>query len=273
MTASPRVTQPVGELLRGWRQRRNVSQLALGLQADVSARHLSFVETGRARPSRELVLQLAEQLEVPLRERNAMLLAAGFAPAFPERSLDDPALAAAREPIELLLGGHEPYPALVVNRHWNLMLANRTAHRMMQGVAPALLVPPVNVLRLSLHPEGVAPRIANLAEWRAHLFTRLRHQIQITGDATLAALLRELEGYPAPGSSGAEPIPEAAFVVPLRLENPAGRLNLMSTTMIFGTPLDITLSELALETFLPADRRRRSCCGSWRPRRVRASSG
>jgi transcriptional regulator with XRE-family HTH domain len=248
--------QPVGSLLRQWRQRRRMSQLELALGADISARHLSFVETGRSVPSREMVLHLAERLEVPLRERNALLLAAGYAPAFRERPLSDPALDAARQAVELVLAGHEPYPALAVDRHWSLVASNRAVAPLLAGVAPELLRPPVNVLRLSLHPDGVAPRIANLAEWRGHLFARLGHQVDVTADPVLFDLLKELRGYPVPPGHEQDTPPEPAFasvVVPLRLQSPAGTLSLISTTTVFGTPVDITVSELALEAFFPAD--------------------
>jgi transcriptional regulator with XRE-family HTH domain len=247
--------RPVGDFFREWRQRRRLSQLELALKADVSARHLSFVETGRSQPSREMVLHLAEHLQMPLRERNALLLAAGYAPAYAERPLQDPALTGAREAVERILAGHEPYPALAVDRHWNLLAANRAVAPMFACVGEALRRPPVNVLRASLHPDGAAPRIANLSEWRAHLFARLRREIDVSGDLVLAELLNELRGYPAPAGPEAaivEPV-EAAVVVPLRFVSPAGTLELISTTMVFGTPLDITLSELALETFFPAD--------------------
>jgi transcriptional regulator with XRE-family HTH domain len=246
--------RPVGQLFREWRQRRGVSQLRLALEAEISARHLSFLETGRAQPSREMVLRLAEQLEIPLRERNSLLLAAGYAPAFRERSLDDPALAAAMQAIERLLAGHEPYPALAVDRHWNLVKANRAIGPFLSGVAPSLLEPPVNVLRLALHPEAMAPRIANFTEWRSHILERLRHQIDVTADATLIDLLEELRGYPSPDGRDTSSVARGdSVVVPLRVQLPEGTLNLISTTMVFGTPLDITLSELALETFFPAD--------------------
>jgi transcriptional regulator with XRE-family HTH domain len=255
LVAMATIAQPVGNLLRQWRQRRRMSQLELALGADVSARHVSFLETGRSVPSREMVLHLAERLEVPLRERNALLLAAGYAPAFRERPLGDPALDAARQAVELLLAGHEPYPALAVDRHWSLVSSNQAATRLLAGVAPALLQPPVNVLRLSLHPEGVAPRIANLAEWRAHVLLRLAHQIDVTADPVLTDLLTELRGYPAPSGGAAETPPDvlASVVVPLRLVTPAGTLSFISTTTVFGTPMDVTLAELALETFFPAD--------------------
>ena len=249
-------TRPVGALLREWRERRRLSQLALALDADVSARHVSFLETGRSRPSREMLLRLMERLEVPLRERNALLLAAGFAPAFPERPLDDPALAEARAAIARVLAGHEPYPALAVDRHWTLVLANRAVAPLLEGVAPELLQPPVNVLRLSLHPGGLAPRIANLAEWRAHLLQRLRHQVERSGDPRLADVLGELQTLSAEAAHDApeeREITLGGVAVPLRLRGETGPLTLLSTTMIFGTPVDVTLSELAVEAFFPAD--------------------
>ena len=247
--------RPVGNLIREWRQRRRMSQLELALGAEISSRHLSFVETGRSVPSREMLLHLAERLEVPLRARNTLLLAAGYAPAFRERPLSDPALLTARDAVERLLAAHEPYPALAVDRHWSMLASNQAATRLLAGVSPALLQPPVNVLRLSLHPEGAAPRIANLAEWRAHVFTRLAHQIEVTGDPVLADLLRELKAYPAPEAAGPPAAERGPYevVVPLQLVTPAGTLSLISTTTVFGTPLDVTLSELALETFFPAD--------------------
>ncbi len=244
--------QPVGELLRTWRQRRRLSQLDLACEADISTRHLSFLETGRATPSRDMVLHLAERLEVPLRERNRLLLAAGYAPVYPERPLADPALAAARQAVEQVLAGHEPYPALAVDRHWTLVSANRAVGRLTGDVDPALLAPPVNVLRLGLHPNGLAPRIANFAEWRAHLLARLRQQIDATADLRLSALHDELAAYPVP--PGRRPPPDApGIVVPLRLDTAAGLLNLVSTITVFGTPVDVTLSELAVESFFPAD--------------------
>jgi transcriptional regulator with XRE-family HTH domain len=247
--------RPVGEHLRTWRQRRRMSQLDLAMEAEISTRHLSFVETGRAQPSRDMLLHLAERLAIPLRERNALLVAAGFAPVFPERRLDDPALRAARAAIELVLKGHEPYPALAVDRAWTLVVANGAVAPLLAGVDGSLLVPPVNVLRLSLHPLGLAPRIANFPEWREHVLARLRHQVELTADAGLTMLEEELRGYPAPRRSPpAPPIPEGGFmVVPLQIETPEGRLALFSTTTVFGTPVDVTLSELAIEAFYPAD--------------------
>ena len=252
---NPSATLPVGTQLREWRQRRHLSQLDLSVDAEVSTRHLSFVETGRAMPSREMVLRLADRLSVPLRERNRLLTAAGFAPMYAERPLDDPALSAARAAVEQILSAHEPFPALAVDRHWNLLFHNAAAGALLQmGIAPELLEPPVNVLRVSLHPRGLAPRIVNFAQWRAHLFERLHHQIGLTGDATLAALAEELAGYPAPQHDGAAAFtPNASIVVPLVLETPLGQLSFISTMTVFGTPVEITLSELALETFFPAD--------------------
>ena len=250
--------QPVGTLLREWRQRRRLSQLDLALEADISTRHLSFLETGRSLPSREMVLRLAEQLEVPLRGRNTLLMAAGYAPVFPERPLEDPALQGARKAVDLVLAGHEPYPALAIDRHWTLIASNNAVTPMLAGVDPSLLRPPINVLRLSLHPAGLAPRIANLGEWRAHLLARLRRQIEVSADPTLIELWRELSDYPVndadqfDGSIGDEEY--AGVVVPFRLVTEGGTLSFFSTTTIFGTPVDITLSELAIESFFPADR-------------------
>jgi transcriptional regulator with XRE-family HTH domain len=243
---------PVGEQVRHWRQRRRLSQLDLACEAEISTRHLSFIETGRAAPSRDMILHLAESLDVPLRQRNGLLLAAGFAPIFQERALDDPALRPAREAIEALLSAHEPYPALAIDRHWNLIAANRAIAPLMAGAAPELLKPPVNVLRLSLHPAGLAPRIANLLEWRDHLLFRLRRQFAETADPVLSDLLAELAAYPHGGAhSRAHDL--SAIAVPLRFRTDHGVLSLLSATMTFGTPLDPTLAELALETFLPAD--------------------
>jgi transcriptional regulator with XRE-family HTH domain len=250
---NPSATLSVGTQLREWRQRRRLSQLDLSVDAEVSTRHLSFVETGRALPSREMVLRLADRLEVPLRERNRLLTAAGYAPMYAERPLDDPALRAAREAVELVLKGHEPYPALAIDRHWNLVSYNRAVPPLLEGVAAELLRPPVNVMRLSLHPHGLAPRIVNLAQWRAHLLARLRQQVGVSGDAVLAALADELRSYPAPAADGHSDAVEAAVVVPLVFATPSGTLSFISTTTVFGTPNDVLLSELALETFLPAD--------------------
>src|SRR3954449_2958738 len=206
----------VGVLLRDWRRRRRLSQLDLALDAGVSTRHLSFVETGRARPSAEMVVHLAEQLDVPLRDRNRLLLAAGYAPAYRERALDEPEMGPVRAALDRVLSAHEPYPAVVVDRGWNLVAANASVGTLLEGVAPHLLEPPANVLRISLHPEGVAPRIANLGEWRAHLLERLARQVALTGDEDLAELLDELVAYPAPPDDG-DHAGGAEIFVPLRL--------------------------------------------------------
>jgi transcriptional regulator with XRE-family HTH domain len=254
ITHHPSAPQPFGDHLRHWRQHRRLSQLDLAHEADISTRHLSFVETGRSVPSREMVLRLSERLDIPLRERNALLVAAGYAPMYRERPLDDPALASARQAVELLLKSHEPYPALAVDRHWNLVAANRMVPHLMEGADASLLEGPVNVLRLSLHPLGLAPRIANLPQWRTHIFERLRQQIAATADPLLAALLEELKAYPVPEEAmehleGEHP----GVVMPFLFKTPAGMLSFISTTTIFGTPVDVTLQELAMETFFPAD--------------------
>ncbi|SHF13749.1 helix-turn-helix domain-containing protein [Streptoalloteichus hindustanus] len=246
--------RPVGELLREWRQRRRLSQLELSIQADISTRHLSFLETGRSRPTSDMILRITEQLDVPLRERNRMLLAGGHAPVYPERGLEAPELGAVRAALRQVLAGHEPYPAVVVDKAWNLLDANSSIALFTEGAAPELLAPPVNALRLSLHPEGMAPRIANLGEWRAHLLGRLRRQISVTGDAGLTALLEELRGYPCD-----QPEPEIELpgpgdvVVPLHYRYGDQELVFLSLTAVFGTPLDVTVSELAIESFYPAD--------------------
>ena len=254
-STNPHQQVQVGALLRRWRTRRRLSQLDLALDAEISPRHLSFLETGRSRPSRDMVLRLAERLEVPLRERNELLVAAGFAPSFPERRLDDAALTAARRAIELVLKGHEPYPALAVDRNWSLVTANAAVPPLLEGVDSRLLEPPVNVLRLSLHPDGLAPRIVNLPEWRGHLLERLRRQVELTADARLASLLEELRGYPAGGEAAGKEkaVDYGGVAVPLRLRAPQGTLAFLSTTTVFGTPIDITLDEIAIEAFLPAD--------------------
>lgn len=236
-----------------------MSQLLLAAEADISTRHLSFVESGRSLPSREMVMHLAERLDVPLRARNALLVAAGYAPLFRERPLNDPQLAIAREAVEQVLKGHEPYPALAVDRHWNIVSTNGALGLLIASASasPALLEAPVNALRLSLHPQGIAPAIVNWHAWRAHLLARLQRQIDVSGDATLVALRDELTAYPAPPD--AEPFDPAdasgveQIVVPLRIRTALGTLSFFSTTTVFGTPVDVTLSELAIEAFFPAD--------------------
>jgi transcriptional regulator with XRE-family HTH domain len=247
--ATATATPGVGPLLRDWRKRRRLSQLDLALEAGVSARHLSFVETGRSRPSADMVLQLAERLEVPLRSRNQLLLAAGHAPVFEQHLLEDPEMEPVRSAIDLILTGHDPYPAVVIDRYWEMLGANRAVALLTDGVAPELLEPPVNVLRVSLHPDGVAPRIANLAEWRGHLLDRLERQIALTGDPALEALMDELAAYPAPGHEPGEP----EIAVPLRLSTDRGELSFISTVSTFGTAVEVTASELSIESFFPAD--------------------
>ncbi len=247
--------RPVGDLLREWRQRRRLSQLDLACEAEISTRHLSFVETGRAQPSREMILHLSEQLDIPMRERNILLVAAGYAPMFPERSLEDPALRSARKAIDLLLESQKPYPAFAIDRHWNIVASNGAIPEVYVGVAADVLRPPINALRLSLHPEGLAPRIVNLEEWREHVLGRLRRQVDLTADPLLIDLLRELVDYAKPLAKrrADAPSPEQAVAVPFRISTVLGLLSFFTTTTIFGTPVDVTLSELALECFYPAD--------------------
>ena len=246
--------QPVGTQLREWRQRRRMSQLDLAGHAEVSTRHLSFMETGRSLPSRDMLLRLADRLDVPLRERNRLFTAAGYAPMYAEHRLNDPALQVPRHALERVLQAHEPCPALAVDRHWNMVAHNRIVPLLLDGLPAELLAAPLNVLRLSLHPQGLAPRIVNLAVWRAHLLHRLQQQAQRQADPVLVALADELRGYPAPAlDAGHAPLSDGAVYVPLQLQSPAGTLSFISTITVFGTPNDITLAELALETFFPAD--------------------
>jgi transcriptional regulator with XRE-family HTH domain len=243
----------VGNMVRSWRELRRLSQLDLSLEAEVSQKHLSFIESGRSAPSREMVLHLAEHLDVPLRERNAMLLAAGFAPVFRDRPWDDPALGRARALVERLLAAHEPYPALTFDRHWNLLSANQAVWSLVGIVDPELLKPPANILRISLHPAGLAPQIVNIGEWRSHLLDRLRRQLRITRDPALQELLKELVSYPTDSAREPDQSPADEIAVPLVLNTPAGVLSFLSTVTVFGTPVEITLSEFTLETFYPAD--------------------
>jgi transcriptional regulator with XRE-family HTH domain len=255
MVPLAKAVQPIGVQLREWRQRRRLSQLELACEADISSRHLSFLETGRSRPSRDMILHLAEQLEIPIRERNVLLVAGGYAPMFPERSLDDPSLNVARHAVDLVLEGQKPYPAFAIDRHWNVVASNLALPELYVGVAAHLLQPPINVLRLSLHPQGLTPRIANLPEWRAHLLARLRRQIDLTADRVLVDLMREALDYPMPpGTVPFRGIAEQdALLMPFKIVSEAGLLSLFTTTTVFGTPIDITLSELTLEMFFPAD--------------------
>lgn len=243
--------EPVGEQLRAWRTRRRRSQLDVALEANISARHLSFLETGRSRPSRGMLLRLAERLSIPPRERNRLLVAAGYAPAHPERPLGDGQMAPILAAIERLLKAYEPYPALAIDRRWELVAANAAVQPLLAGIAPNLLEPPLNMLRLSLHPEGLAPRIRNLGAWRTHTFRRLQEQFEASGDGALLDLLAELRAYPG-GEASEEPSADG-LALPLVLGSPVGDLTLLGTITIFGTPHDVTLSELAIEAFLPAD--------------------
>ncbi len=259
-TASTTLQAGVGDLLRDWRQRRRLSQLELAGEADISTRHLSFLENGRSAPSRSMLLRLAERLDMPLRARNEMLHAAGFAALYAERPLDAPEMAVARRTVDAVLAAHAPFPALAVDRHWTLVAANSAVTALLVGVEASLLQGPVNVLRLSLHPQGLAPRIENLAEWRAHLLARLQQQIARSGDAQLVALHDELAAYPCPHEEPQALTESNAIAVPLRLrvEGLEAPLAFISTTTVFGTPVDVTLSELALECFYPADERTRA---------------
>jgi transcriptional regulator with XRE-family HTH domain len=241
---------PVGLQLRQWRERRRLSQLELALQADVSTRHLSFVETGRSRPTPDMILRLTEHLEVPLRERNQLLLAGGYAPAYPQHDLDEPELASVRSALRRVLTSHEPYPATVINRWWELVDSNAATGALLAGVAPHLLEPPVNVLRLSLHPDGLAPRIMNLGQWRAHLLEQLNRRRVATGDARLHELAEELRGYPGDDGSA---VAATDVVLPLRFRHDIGELSLFSIAASVGTAADVTVDELQIESFYPAD--------------------
>lgn len=244
--------RPVGEQLREWRERRRLSQLDLAIEADVSTRHLSFVETGRSRPSRDMVLHLAERLEVPLRDRNQLLLAAGYAPAFQESAMDSASLKPVTAAVRQILAGHEPYPAVVVNARSELLDANAAVGLFLQGIPSGLLAPPANVLRIALHPDGMAPRIVNLPVWRTHLLERLRRQISNSADPYLRDLLDELSGYPG-GESPDGLDAGAAVALPMVYRHAGRELTFVSTVATFGAPLDITVAELAIEAFYPGD--------------------
>jgi transcriptional regulator with XRE-family HTH domain len=247
--------QGVGPLLRAWREQRRVSQLELALRADSSARHISFIETGRSRPSEEMVLRLAEHLDVPVRERNALLLAAGYAPRYPETPMDDPALDALRAGMERLIQGYEPYPALVVDAMYNVQAANRGILMLLDGIPEHLLAPPLNAMRLTLHPEGLAPRIRNLRAWRGHLLAQMERQIALHRSEPLRRLYEEVAAYPVPQAEPAdepdEPVPY--FALPMRIEHEGRTLSFISSISTFNTPMDVTVAELAIETLLPAD--------------------
>ncbi|MEU1470482.1 helix-turn-helix transcriptional regulator [Streptomyces sp. NPDC005761] len=248
----------VGPLLRSWRERRRISQLELALRADSSARHISFIETGRSRPSEEMVLRLADHLDVPVRERNALLVVAGYAPRFTETALDDPAMGALREGMDRLLQGYDPYPAFVVDGLYTVVAANQGMTRMLDGVAEHLLAPPLNAMRLTLHPEGLAPRIRNLREWRADLLAQMERQIALVRSAELRALYEEVAGYPVPAevagdADRAGPSSSVPFALPLVIEHGGQLLSFVASIATFNTPMDVTVAELAIETLLPAD--------------------
>lgn len=249
VTATP--TRPVGDLLRDWRRRRRLSQLELAVETGISTRHLSFLETGRSRPSREMVLRLTERLDVPLRERNGVLMAAGFAPVYRERSIDAPEMRPARLALNRVLDGHEPYPALVVDRTWNLLMANEPAMLFLENVDDDLVRPPVNIHRLALHPRGLAARVVNLPEVRGHLIERMARQVALTGDPDLAALHEETKAYGDGDDAPYEPSHDIAL--PTRLRFGDRVLSFFSTVTTFGTAADVTLAELAIEAFYPAD--------------------
>ncbi|WAX76882.1 helix-turn-helix domain-containing protein [Streptomyces sp. KMM 9044] len=271
MPGTTPAAEGVGPLLRAWREQRRVSQLGLALRADSSARHISFIETGRSRPSEEMVLRLAEHLDVPVRERNALLLAAGYAPWFPETPLDDPALEALREGIERLIAAYEPYPALVVDAMYDVVAANRGVMTLFDGVPESLLVPPLNAMRLTLHPRGLAPRIRNLREWRGHLLEQMERQIALRRSAPLRALYEEVSAFPAPelgpdsaeGAEGEEPASVAYFALPMHIEHEGRVLSFVSSISTFNTPMDVTVAELAVETLLPADPTTAKYLHSW----------
>ncbi|MFI8435523.1 helix-turn-helix domain-containing protein [Streptomyces sp. NPDC079020] len=268
MTTAARDTE-VGPLLRHWRERRRISQLELALRADSSARHISFIETGRSRPSEEMVLRLAEQLDVPVRERNALLVVAGYAPRYRETPLEDPSMDALREGMERLLHGYDPFPALVVDGTYTVVAANRGSSLLLAGVAEHLLAPPLNAMRITLHPEGLAPRILNLPEWRADLLAQMERQIALARSSRLRALYEEVAAYPPPVAAGGpwpgergaggpagRPARDAPtpFALTLRIAHEGRVLSFVASIATFNTPMDVTVAELAIETFLPADR-------------------
>lgn len=248
----------VGPLLRNWRERRRISQLELALRAGSSARHISFIETGRSRPSEEMVLRLAEHLEVPVRERNALLVVAGYAPHYTETALDDPAMGALRDGLDRLLRGYDPYPAFVVDGMYTVVAANQGMIRLLEGLPEHLLAPPLNAMRLTLHPEGLAPRIRNLREWRADLLAQMERQIALVRSAELRELYEEVAGYPVAAGAGGHqewepPSSSVPFALPLLIEHDGRLLSFVASIATFNTPMDVTVAELAIETLLPAD--------------------
>ncbi|MFI9587592.1 helix-turn-helix domain-containing protein [Streptomyces sp. NPDC052236] len=243
----------VGPLLRDWRERRRISQLELALRADSSARHISFIETGRSRPSEDMILRLAEHLDVPVRERNALLLTAGYAPRYAETPLGDPALGALREGLEQLLRGYEPYPAFVVDGTYTVVAANRGIAMLLEGLPEHLLAPPLNAMRITLHPEGLAPRIRNLREWRGHLLAQMERQMALARSEALRKLYDEVAAYPQPGRAAETTIARPSFALPMEIEHDGRVLSFVSSISTFNTPMDVTVAELAIETLLPAD--------------------
>ncbi|MEV5986876.1 helix-turn-helix transcriptional regulator [Streptomyces sp. NPDC052051] len=254
---SPGSSEPaIGPLLRRWREQRRLSQLELALRADSSARHISFIETGRSRPSEEMVLRLAEHLDVPVRDRNALLLSAGYAPHYSETPLTDPSMGTLRTAMERLIKGYEPYPALVVDALYNVVAANRGIMMFLEGVPKHMLAAPLNVMRLSLHPQGLAPRILNLREWRHHLLAQMDRQIALQRSSELRALYEEVAAYPVPDADRTDAEldePVAYFALPMRIAHDGHVLSFISSISTFNTPMDVTVAELAIETFLPAD--------------------
>lgn len=242
--------RPVGELLREWRRRRKLSQLDLAIQADVSPRHVSFVETGRTIPSSAMVLHLAEQLAVPLRERNRLLIAAGHAPVYRQTPLDDPDMTRVRAALDQLVRAHAPYPALAVDRRWNLLLANDSFKALLADVDPKLLTTPINLMRLGLHPDGLASRIINLQQVRSYLLPRLARQAAASGDPELHHLYDELVAF---GPIDSTPPDPADIALTIQIRHRGTDLTFLNTITTFGTAFDITLEEIAIETYLPAD--------------------
>ncbi|HEX4725800.1 MAG TPA: helix-turn-helix transcriptional regulator [Pseudonocardiaceae bacterium] len=254
MTSVQQLQRPFGDLLRQWREHRRLSQLELSVQAEVSARHLSFVETGRSTPSRDMVIRLSERLDVPLRERNQLLVAAGYAPVYSQTVLESPQMSAVLAAVRRVLSGQEPFPAAVVDRNWNLIEKNSSFDIFTRGADPELLESPLNVLRLALHPNGMAGRIVNIGEWRAHALGRMRRRMDLTADPAITALYNEVCAYPCAQSEPEVVLPGPGdIMVPLKIRDGERELSFFCTVATFGTPLDVTVAELAIETFFPAD--------------------
>ena len=250
-------TNNVGGLLRKWRERRHLSQLDLAYETEISQKHLSFVELGRSQPSREMILRLSEQLEIPLRERNMLLNAAGFAAIYPERSLNDESLTAARRAVDAILKALEPNPSFAVDRYWTMVAANKAAKIFTEKVDSSLLQPPINMLRICLHPKGFTPQVINYPQWRKNVLDYLYKQVQTTADQLLINLYEELKNYPKPPftkyNSQIREIDYSGFAIPMQIMTKDGELSFISTVTVFGTPIDVTVSELAIETFFPAN--------------------